>query len=411
MTSTITTLNARSIFDSRGRPTVEVDIHLSCGTVGRAACPSGSSTGIFEAHEKRDTNKDLYNGQGVQDAIDHIHHDILPILQGQCPLNQTHIDTLMCRLDGTDQKSTLGANAILPVSLAVAVAAAKISGQPLYRYLGGLARLSGFPTPMMNVINGGCHSDSGLSIQEFMIVPSPRLDLPDQLHMGYQIQQSLRTLLIEQGHTTLVGDEGGFAPKLTNSTHALDLLMDACQKSNYTPGKDVFFALDCAASEFYDNGTYTVDGTDYTSETLLDLYAQWTEAYPIISLEDPFDQEDWDAWVAATQGLGCRLIGDDIFVTQTERLSQGIQMGAANGILIKPNQVGTLSETLQTIYHGQKSAYTTIISHRSGETEDTFISDLAVAVGADFIKIGALTRSDRCAKYNQLLRIWEECAG
>lgn len=409
--SDILNIIAREILDSRGNPTIEVDVELSDGGFGRAAVPSGASTGSFEAVEKRDNDKKRYDGKGVLKAISNIEHEIFPTLSGLSALDQRHIDQIMIDLGGTENKSHLGANAILGVSLAVASAAASSQDMPLYRYLGGVdAHI--LPTPMMNIINGGAHADSPLNIQEFMIIPAGASSFPEAIRIGAEIYHTLKSLLKKAGHNTNVGDEGGFAPALQSNSEALDFIVKAIQTAGYTPGKDVFLALDAAATEFYKDGKYTLekDGKALSSDEMIQYYESLLNTYPIISIEDGLAEDDWQGWKALTSQLGHRvqLVGDDLFVTNPNRLARGISEGCANAILIKPNQIGTLTETLHTIRIAKEAGYRTIISHRSGETEDSTIADLAVATNAGQIKAGSLSRSDRLAKYNQLIRITEE---
>jgi enolase len=412
--TTIVSIEARQILDSRGNPTVEAEIVLEDGAAGRAAVPSGASTGEHEAVELRDGNASEYGGKGVTRAVTNIMDEIAPELVGEDATEQVLVDRLLLELDGTRNKSRLGANAILAVSLATARAAAESLGLPLYRYLGGpLASL--LPVPMMNVVNGGAHADNNLDIQEFMIVPAGFETFTDALRAGVETFHHLKGLLEENGLVTAVGDEGGFAPSLATTEEALDLLMRAIENAGYRPGEDVFLALDVAASEFFDKGSYVLkksDGSRLTAKTLVDRYASWLERYPLVSIEDGLDENDWEGWVELTRKLGDRvqLIGDDVFVTNEERLRLGIERGAANSILVKLNQIGTLTETLEVVELAHRSGYTTVISHRSGETEDTTIADLAVAVRSGQIKTGSASRSDRIAKYNQLLRIEEQLA-
>lgn len=409
--SDILNIIAREILDSRGNPTIEVDVELSDGSLGRASVPSGASTGSFEAVEKRDDDKNRYMGKGVLKAISAIEHEIFPTLSGLNALDQRHIDQTMITLDGTENKSRLGANAILGVSLAIARAAAASQGIPLYRYLGGVdAHI--LPTPMMNIINGGAHADNPLNIQEFMIIPAGASSFPEAICVGAEIFHTLKSLLKKAGHNTNVGDEGGFAPALKSNTEALDFIIEAIQKAGYAPGTDVLLALDVAATEFYKEGKYHFQPGEkaLSSEDMIQYYESLINTYPLISIEDGLAENDWGGWKAMTAQLGHRtqLVGDDLFVTNTHHLARGITEGCANAILIKPNQIGTLTETLHTIRIAQQARYRTIISHRSGETEDTTIADLAVATNAGQIKTGSLSRSDRIAKYNQLIRIAEE---
>jgi enolase len=405
--SAITDIIARQILDSRGNPTIEVDVYLESGAFGRAAVPSGASTGSYEAVELRDGDKSLYGGLGVLGAVDSVNNEIFEAISGMDAYDQRVIDQSMIDLDGTEQKSRLGANSILGVSLAVAKAAADDLGVPFYRYLGGM-NATVMPRPMMNVINGGAHADNGLSIQEFMIVPIIDGSFSDKLRMGSEIFHSLKKVLCEKGLVTAVGDEGGFAPKLVGGADsAFDLMLIACSKAGYKAGEDVAFALDVAANEIFVNGLYTVDGKSYDRGEMVDYYDSLCSRYPIISIEDPMSEDDFEGWKAMTTRLGekIQIVGDDIFVTQKNRLLKGIDSGLANAILIKPNQVGTLTETIETIRIAHAGGFKTVMSHRSGETEDVTIADLAVGLGVAQIKTGSLCRSDRIAKYNQLLRI------
>jgi len=403
---------AREILDSRGNPTVECDVYLEDGSMGRAAVPSGASTGEHEAVELRD-GEARYGGKGVLKAISNIHERIFPELEGENAYNQVLIDGLMNELDGTANKSELGANAILAVSMACARAAANSLGMPLYRYIGGLNSTT-LPVPMMNIINGGSHADNTVDLQEFMIVPVGAETFGEALQCGTEIFHALKGVLKARGYSTSVGDEGGFAPNLGSNREALDLIMEAIEAADYTPGDQVRLALDCAASEFYDAdaGVYNLvgEGRKMNSSELVAYYAELVEQYPIISIEDGLDENDWEGWGELTEVLGdsIQLVGDDLFVTNTERLGRGIDEGIANSILIKVNQIGTVTETLDAIDLATRAGYTSVISHRSGETEDTFIASLAVATGAGQIKTGSLSRSDRVAKYNELLRIEEE---
>lgn len=407
----INEVRAREILDSRGNPTVEVDVILEDGTVGRAAVPAGASTGTYEAVELRDQDPHRYLGRGVQKAVENVNNTIAPEVVGLDALEQAAIDRLLIALDGQPNKGRLGANAILGVSLAVAKAASKALGISLYRYLGGTnARY--LPVPLMNVINGGRHADNNLDVQEFMLVPAGAPSFAEALRWGTEVFHSLKALLREKGLNTAVGDEGGFAPDLGSNEEALGLLVQAVEKAGYQPGKDVFLALDVAASELYREGKYYFagEGVQRTSGELIDYYARLLEAYPIISIEDGLAEDDWEGWREMTARLGQRvqLVGDDLFVTNTEKLSRGIAAGVANAILIKVNQIGTLTETLEAIEMAKRAGYAAVVSHRSGETEDTTIADLAVAANTGQIKTGAPSRSERVAKYNQLLRIEEE---
>ncbi len=406
----IETVRAREILDSRGNPTVEVEVILDDGAFGRAAVPSGASTGTYEALELRD-NDERYAGRGVRQAIDNIREQIAPAIEGMDATRQREIDEILIALDGTENKSRLGANAILGVSLAVAHAAADHFGLPLYRYIGGLDAHV-LPVPLMNILNGGKHAEGGADFQEFMIVPVGAPTFAEALRMGAEIYQSLRRVLSERGLGTAVGDEGGFAPAVPTVERVLELLSEAVERTPYRLGEQVYFALDVAASELYRDGSYVLRAEDRVLDTdgMIRLYEQLVERFPILSIEDGLAEDDWEGWVALTQTLGgkIQLVGDDLFVTNINRLERGIQQGCANSILIKPNQIGTLTETLDAIRYAHRNGYSTILSHRSGETEDTTIADLAVAVNAGQIKTGAPCRSERTAKYNQLLRIEEE---
>lgn len=407
----IIAVGAREILDSRGNPTIEVDVELMGGASGRAAVPSGASTGEHEALELRDGDPKRYGGKGVLRAVDHVVSEIAPQVVGCDALDQFGLDRVMLDLDGTPSKSKLGANAILGVSMAVARAAADAVGLPLWRYLGG-ARAHVLPTPQMNIINGGAHADSGLEIQEFMVVPVGFDSFAEALRAGAETFHNLKKLLKEEGQSTGVGDEGGFAPHLDTNEQALSFVARAIEAAGYRPGEQIAIALDCAASEFFDDkkGLYTLDKKPVDASGLVEIYADYCAKYPIISIEDGMDENDWDGWKVLTDALGekVQLVGDDLFVTNTERVQMGIDRGVANAILIKVNQIGTVSETLSTIQLGALHGYASIISHRSGETEDTFIADLAVATGVGQIKTGSASRSERIAKYNQLLRIEEQ---
>lgn len=408
--ASITDIHAREILDSRGNPTLEVDMALDNGIFSRAAVPSGASTGIFEAVELRDDEK-RYGGKGVRRAVDHVNQTIAPVLQGMDPSCQKQIDDMMIRLDGTPNKSKLGANAILGVSLAAAHAAASAAGLPLYQYLGGIYGHI-LPVPMMNIMNGGAHADNNVDIQECMIMPVGADSFREGLQMGADVYHALKNVLKKQGMATAVGDEGGFAPNLHSNEEALEVICEAVEKTGYQCGKDIQLALDIAASEIYKDGYYCLagDSEKKTSEEMILYYERLCSSYPIFSIEDGMDQEDWDGWKKMTEVLGekIQIVGDDLFVTNTERLQRGIQEKCANSILIKVNQIGTLTETFAAVQMAQRAGYTTIISHRSGETEDTTIADIAVALNAGQIKTGAPARTDRIAKYNQLLRIEEE---
>ena len=410
--STIIEVHAREIIDSRGNPTVEAEVVLSSGAQGRAAVPSGASTGEHEAVELRDGDAKRYGGKGVTEAVRNVNEVLGPRLEGRSATDQIEIDAEMMDADGTPNKSKLGANAILSVSLAVARAAAQDSGLPLYRYLGGpMARV--LPVPMMNILNGGAHSSNNVDAQEFMVVPIGADTFPEGLRMGIEVFHALKKVLTKMGLSTAVGDEGGFAPMLPSNEAALDVVMQAIKAAGYEPGQDVAIAVDVAASELYQDGEYVFkkgDGSRRSAEAMVDLYAGWVDRYPIVSIEDGLAENDWAGWAVLTERLHERvqLVGDDIFVTNVDRLGRGIEEGVANAVLVKVNQIGTLTETLQCIELAKGSAYGVVISHRSGETEDTFIADLAVATGAGQIKTGSASRTDRTAKYNQLLRIAEE---
>ena len=401
---------ARDILDSRGNPTVAVDVLLENGAMGRAAVPSGASTGAHEAVEKRDGG-DRYLGKGVLDALDAVNGEIFDALSGRDADDQAAIDQLMCDLDGSANKANFGANAILGVSLAVAKAAAEDAGLPLYRYVGGVAARD-LPVPMMNIVNGGAHADNPIDFQEFMIMPVGADTFGEGLRMGTEVFHTLRGALKDAGHNTNVGDEGGFAPGLGSATEALDFILQAIEKAGYKPGDDIYLALDVASSEFHADGKYDLagEGRVLSGPELAAYYGELCAKYPIISIEDGMDEDDWDGWKALTDAIGdkVQLVGDDLFVTNTDRLRKGIENGIANAILIKVNQIGTLSETLQAVEMAHKASYRAVMSHRSGETEDATIADLAVATNCGQIKTGSLARSDRLAKYNQLLRIEEQ---
>ncbi|WP_290496945.1 phosphopyruvate hydratase [Hyphomonas sp. UBA4494] len=409
--SEIIDIHAREILDSRGNPTVEVDVTLEDGSLGRAAVPSGASTGAYEAHEQRDGDKARYLGKGVLKAVDAVNGEIFNELAGLDATEQRMIDMLMIDLDGTENKSRLGANAILGVSMALAKAAAESSAMPLYRYVGGPnARV--LPTPMMNIINGGAHADNPIDIQEFMVMPVSAESLSESVRMGAEVFHALKKTLSDAGHDTNVGDEGGFAPNLASTDEAIGFVMKAIEKAGYKPGEDMALALDAASTEFYKNGKYELagEGKSLGSDEFAAYLADLCARYPIISIEDGMAEDDWDGWVALTESIGDRvqLVGDDLFVTNPDRLSIGLQKGAANSILVKVNQIGTLSETLDAVELAHLHGYTAVMSHRSGETEDATIADLAVATNCGQIKTGSLSRSDRIAKYNQLIRIEEE---
>lgn len=409
--SAIVDVVAREILDSRGNPTVEADVLLESGVMGRAAVPSGASTGTKEAMELRDGDKQRYLGKGVLKAVEFVNTEIAELIIGLDAAEQAFIDQAMIDLDGTENKSRLGANAILAVSIAVAKAAAEESGLPLYRYLGGAARME-MPVPMMNVINGGAHATGGSDMQEFMIIPVGAQSFREALRYGAEVFHSLKAVLHHKGFATTVGDEGGFAPALGSNEAALKVIVEAIEAAGYVPGADVAIGMDPAASEFYHDGKYHLkaDGLVLTSEQMVDMYATWVEKYPIITIEDGMSEHDWAGWKKLTERLGktIQLVGDDIFVTNTKILAEGIKQGIANSILIKVNQIGTLTESFAAIEMAKRAGYTAVISHRSGETEDSTIADLAVATNALQIKTGSLSRSDRMAKYNQLLRIEED---
>ncbi|MBP2645000.1 MAG: eno 2 [Firmicutes bacterium] len=407
----ITDVFAREIMDSRGNPTVEVDVVLEDGTLGRAAVPSGASTGMYEAVELRDGDKGRYLGKGVLKAVDNVNTIIAPELIGMDALDQVGIDKLMIELDGTPNKAKLGANAILGVSMAVAKAAAAAVGLSLYQYLGGF-NAKQLPVPMMNILNGGQHADNNVDIQEFMVMPVGATSFAEALRMGAEVYHSLKGVLKGRGLSTAIGDEGGFAPNLASNEEALAVIVEAIKKAGYKPGEQVALALDVASSEMYEGGKYnmTGEGVVKTAAEMVEYYVALTEKYPIISIEDGIAEDDWEGWSLLTQRLGgkIQLVGDDLFVTNTERLSRGIESKVANSVLVKVNQIGSLTETFDTIEMAKRAGYTCVISHRSGETEDATIADIAVAVNAGQIKTGAPARTDRIAKYNQLLRIEEE---
>ena len=402
---------AREILDSRGNPTLEVEVVLSDGGFGRAAVPSGASTGAHEAVELRDGDKSRYGGKGVQKAVLNVNTEIADALYGLDAIDQVTIDTLMIDMDGTPNKAKFGANAILGVSLAIAKAMADSANMPLYRYVGGVDART-LPVPMMNIINGGEHADNPIDIQEFMIMPVGAETFSEALRMGAEVFHALKAKLQADNHNTNVGDEGGFAPSLASSEAALEYIMSAIDAAGYKAGEDIFLALDVASSEFYENGKYELkgEGKSLTSVEFADYLADLAAKFPIISIEDGMDEDDWDGWKALTDKIGstCQLVGDDLFVTNPVRLAKGIDMGVANSLLVKVNQIGTLTETLQAVSMAHRAGYTAVMSHRSGETEDATIADLAVATNCGQIKTGSLARSDRLAKYNQLLRIEEE---
>ena len=408
--STIIDILAREILDSRGNPTVEVDVILEDGTLGRAAVPSGASTGAHEAVELRDGDKSRYFGKGVLQAVEFVNGEIADALVGADALEQVELDEAMIELDGTSNKSLLGANAILGVSLAIAKAAADFTSQPLYRYIGGTSART-LPVPMMNIINGGEHADNPIDIQEFMIMPVSAETISHAIQMGAEIFHTLKKELSNAGHNTGVGDEGGFAPNLNSTKDALNFIMSSIEKAGYKPGEDVYLALDCAASEYYSDGIYNYkgEGKKLSSKQNAEYLTDLVNNYPIISIEDGMDEDDWEGWKELTDLIGdkCQLVGDDLFVTNSERLKKGINDGCANSILVKVNQIGTLTETLEAVDVAHRAGYTSVMSHRSGETEDATIADLAVATNCGQIKTGSLARSDRLAKYNQLIRIEE----
>ncbi|MCG8527985.1 MAG: phosphopyruvate hydratase [Opitutales bacterium] len=411
--TTILDIRAREIIDSRGNPTVEVDVELEGGVTGRAAVPSGASTGVNEALELRDGDKARFGGKGVQKAVQNVNELICPALVGMDATDQVAIDNKMFELDGTPNKAKLGANAVLGVSLAVAHAAAEMLEQPLFQYIGG-PNAKVLPVPMMNILNGGAHSDAPIDIQEFMIMPKGVATFSDAIRCGAEIFQTLKKVLHDKGLSTAVGDEGGFAPVLDSNEHALQVIQEAVEKSGYKFGEEVFIALDVASSEFYDSDKKKYvfsksDGSEKTSEEMVDFLADLCERYPIISIEDGCDEGDWDGWKLLTDRLGdkVQLVGDDLFVTNTSFLQKGIDLGVANSILVKVNQIGSLTETLDAVELAKENGYTSVLSHRSGETEDTTIADIAVATNCGQIKTGSMSRSDRIAKYNQLLRIEE----
>lgn len=409
-------VHAREIIDSRGNPTVEVDVFLSDGSMGRAAVPSGASTGVHEAVELRDGDKSRYLGKGVEKAVENVKNDIAQEICGMCAIDQIEVDRAMIALDGTPNKGKLGANAILGVSLALAKAAAEQAGLPLYRYIGGASSCE-LPVPMANILNGGAHSDAPIDIQEYMVMPVGAKTFKEGIRMVAEVFHALKKILHDMGLSTAVGDEGGYAPILDDNEHPLKIIVEAIKKAGYEPGvdKDIAIAMDPASSEFYDKDKKKYvfkksDGRELSSAEMVDFWADLCDKYPIISIEDGMDEDDWEGWKMLTDRLGDRiqLVGDDLFVTNTERLKKGIEMGVANSILIKVNQIGSLTETLEAIEMAKRAGYTAVISHRSGETEDTTIADIAVATNAGQIKTGSASRTDRIAKYNQLLRIEEE---
>ena len=415
MPAIIADIVAREILDSRGNPTVEADVILSSGVVGRAAVPSGASTGEHEAIELRDNDKERYLGKGVQMAVQNITETIAPALAGADATDQMSVDASLIELDGTPNKGNLGANAILAVSMATARAAAQELGLPLWRYLGGpLTRV--MPVPMMNILNGGAHATNTVDLQEYMIVPVGAESFAEALRMGAEVFHALKKVLVKRKLSTGVGDEGGFAPDLKNDEEAITVVLEAIEAAGYQPGQQIALALDCAASELFKDGKYTFKKSGAGTRDaagMVELYTSWIDKYPIVSIEDGLAEDDWDGWKQLTEAIGerCQLVGDDLFVTNTERLSRGIEEGIANSILIKVNQIGTLTETLEAIEMARSAGYLSVISHRSGETEDTFIADLAVGTGAGQIKTGSASRTDRVAKYNQLLRIEQQLGG
>jgi enolase len=409
--SQIVRVHARQILDSRGQPTVEVEVRLDSGAMGRAAVPSGASTGAYEALELRDGDTAAFGGKGVMKAVANVEDELAGVLVGQDAAVQAVIDRTMIEFDGTPNKARLGANAILGCSMAVAQAAANDAGLPLYRYLGG-ARANRLPVPLMNILNGGAHADNSVDLQEFMVVPVGARTFADAVRMGAEVYAALKTVLRKRGAATGVGDEGGFAPDLDSNQEALEVIMEAIAAAGYAPGTDIALALDPATTELYRDGAYHLEGEGRTLDAagMVDYWVELVDRYPIVSIEDGMAEEDWDGWVTLTERLGDRvqLVGDDLFVTNSSRLQKGIELGAGNAILVKLNQIGTLSETLAAMDLAGRSGYASVVSHRSGETEDTFIADLAVATGAGQIKTGAPSRSERVAKYNQLIRIEEQ---
>lgn len=404
----IADVHGRQVLDSRGNPTVEVEVELEDGTLGRAIVPSGASTGVHEAHELRDGDKSIYLGKGVLKAVENVNGELADVLTGLDVTDQTTLDRVMIEADGTDNKARLGANAILACSLASAHAAARSCFLPLYRYVGG-AGARRMPAPMMNIINGGEHANNGIDIQEFMVYPLGFDNFSDALRAGVETFHALKKVLADMGMSTAVGDEGGFAPDLKTNQEALDVIMKAIEAAGYTPGEQMSIALDCAASEFYNDGVYKLDGKEVNGDGMVELLSGWCDKYPIVSIEDGCDEDDWDSWKKLTEAIGdkCQLVGDDLFVTNSKRLSQGIEKGVGNSILVKVNQIGTLTETIEAVTMAAKAGYTAVMSHRSGESEDTTIADLAVALDCGQIKTGSASRTDRIAKYNQLIRIEE----
>lgn len=409
--SVIAKVQARQILDSRGNPTLEVDVFTSNGAFGRAAVPSGASTGAHEAVELRDNDKKYYLGKGVLNAVNNVNAVLQEALIGQSVFEQAALDNYMRVLDGTENKAKLGANAILGASLAIARAAAAECGMPLYRYVGGVGAVT-LPVPMMNILNGGSHADNKIDIQEFMVMPFGAETFSEGLRMGTEVFHTLKAVLKKKGHSTNVGDEGGFAPNLGSNKEAIEVVIEAIEKAGYKPGKDIWIALDAASTEFYKKGKYVFESTgdELTSAQMVDFWKDWTKKYPIISIEDGLAEDDWKGWKLLTDAIGdkVQIVGDDLFVTNTQRLAQGIEKGVANSILVKVNQIGTLTETIEAVNLATRNSYTSVMSHRSGETEDSTIADLAVALNTGQIKTGSASRSDRIAKYNQLLRIEEE---
>ena len=410
--SEIVSLVSREILDSRGNPTIEVEVTTAEGNIGRAAVPSGASTGAHEAVELRDGDKNRYQGKGVYKAVDNVREKIAPEILGLQATDQVYIDKVLREIDGTENKSNLGANAILGVSLAVAKSAALDVNLPLYRYVGG-SQACRLPVPLMNVLNGGAHANNGLDVQEFMIIPTVNNSYGESLRAGAEIFHTLKKILGKKGFSTAVGDDGGFAPKLGSNQEALDLVMNAIVDAGYDPGQNVFLGLDVASTELFKDGKYTWEGSQITPAELMKIYQGWAEKYPLISIEDGFSEDDWDSWVASTSAMGStmQLVGDDLFVTNPKRLRQGLEKKAANALLVKVNQIGTLTETFEAVNLAQRNKYKTVMSHRSGETEDVTIADLSVALNCHQIKTGSLCRGERTAKYNQLLRIEEDLGG
>ena len=410
MSLLITGVHGRQILDSRGNPTVEVDVQLEDGTIGRAAVPSGASTGAHEACELRDGDQGKYLGKSVEKAVEHVNNELTDVLLDQDAFDQAAVDAAMLDCDGTPNKSRLGANAILACSMATAHASARACGLPLFRYLGGVGA-NRLPAPMMNIINGGAHANNGIDMQEFMVMPLGFDRFSDALRAGAEIFHHLKNVLHDKGMSTAVGDEGGFAPDLPNGEEALGVIMAAIESAGYKPGEQIKIALDCAATEYYDSKSkvYTIEGQKYDGAGVVELLSKWVDKYPICSIEDGCDEDDWETWKALTDAIGdrCQLVGDDLFVTNSQRLQDGIDKGVGNSILVKVNQIGSLTETIEAVTLAFKNGYTAVMSHRSGETEDTTIADLAVALGTGQIKTGSASRTDRICKYNQLLRIEE----